>query len=130
MPGSCIANPATAFNPVTAPAGVTDLYLQAGEFPGCFASGLPASEAAVLSATQRPLAATAATDASGPPAWKTIPSWAVVGSSDQVIPPAELTAMAQHAGAHITDVPAGHLSLISDPAPVIRVIIAAASAAS
>ena len=130
MPGSCIANPQTAFNPVAAPAGVTDLYLQPGDFPGCFASGLPAGEAAMLSATQRPLAATAATDTSGPPAWKTIPSWAVIGTSDQVIPPAELTAMAMHAGSRITDVPAGHLSLVSDPAAVIRVIIAAASATS
>ena len=49
MPGSCIANPQTAFNPVIAPDGVTDLYLQPGEFSGCFASGLPAGKAAVLS---------------------------------------------------------------------------------
>jgi pimeloyl-ACP methyl ester carboxylesterase len=133
-PGSCIGgNPATVFDPVPAagaPAGDPDLYLQASEFPGCFASGLPASEAAVLAATQRPLAESAVTDVSGPPAWKTIPSWAVIGTSDQVIPPAELLAMAQRAGAKVTDVPAGHLSLISDPGAVARVIIEAAAATS
>jgi len=48
------------------------------------------------------------TEPSGPPAWKTIPSWAVIGTGDQVIPPAELTFMAKRAGAHITDVNAGH----------------------
>jgi pimeloyl-ACP methyl ester carboxylesterase len=132
QPGSCIGgNPATVFNAVPAagaPATDPDLYLQPAEFPGCFASGLPAGEAAVLAATQRPLADAAVTDVSGPPAWKTSPSWAVIGTSDQVIPPAELLAMAQHAGARVTDVPAGHLSLISDPAAVTRVIIEAAAA--
>ncbi len=105
-----------------------DLYLQPGAFPGCFASGLPAAQAAGLAATQRPLADSATTGKSGRPAWKAIPSWAVVGTSDKVIPPAELTAMARHADAHITDVPAGHLSLISDPAAVTRIIIEAAVA--
>ena len=56
--------------------------------------------------------ASAFTEPSGPPAWKTIPSWAVIGTGDQVIPPAELTFMAKRAGARITDVDAGHLSLV------------------
>jgi pimeloyl-ACP methyl ester carboxylesterase len=134
QPGSCIGgNPATVFDPVPypgGPAGDADLYLQPGKFPGCFASGLPASEAAVLAATQRPLAESAVTGTSGTPAWKTIPSWAVIGTADQVIPPAELRTMAERAGARITDVNAGHLSLISDPGAVTQVIIQAATAAS
>ena len=65
---------------------------------------------------------------SGPPAWKTIPSWAVIGTGDQVIPPAELTFMAKRAGAHITDVNAGHLSLVSEPSVVIGVILQAVQA--
>jgi pimeloyl-ACP methyl ester carboxylesterase len=134
VPGSCIGgNPATTFLPVGypgAPKGGAALYLQAGEFPGCFASGLPAGQAAELAATQRPLASTAVTEPSGPPAWKTIPSWAVVGTADKVIPPAELLAMAATAGAHVTKVNAGHLSLISAPGAVTRVIIQAARATS
>jgi pimeloyl-ACP methyl ester carboxylesterase len=62
------------------------------------------------------------------PAWKTIPSWAVIGTADRVIPPALLQSMAQRAGAHITDVKAGHLSLISDPGVVTGVIEQAAQA--
>jgi pimeloyl-ACP methyl ester carboxylesterase len=96
--------------------------------PGCFASGLPAPQAAVIAATQRPLAASTFGEPSGPPAWKTIPSWAVVGTADLVIPPAELTFMAQRAGAHITDVNAGHLSMISRANTVRKVIIDAANA--
>jgi pimeloyl-ACP methyl ester carboxylesterase len=58
----------------------------------------------------------------------TIPSWAVTGTADQVIPPAELTFMARRAGAHITDVDAGHLSLVSEPSVVTRVILKAVQA--
>jgi pimeloyl-ACP methyl ester carboxylesterase len=132
--GSCIGgNPATVFDPVPfpgAPKGDVDLYLQPGKFPGCFASGLSGSEAALLAATQRPLAAAAVTEVSGTPAWKTIPSWAVVGTADKVIPPALLTFMAHRARARITDVNAGHLSLISRAGAVAGVIVRAAWATS
>ena len=77
---------------------------------------------------RRPLTASAFTEPSGSPAWKTIPSWAVIRTADQVIPPAELTFMARRAGARITDVNAGHLSLISEPSVVTRVILKAVQA--
>jgi pimeloyl-ACP methyl ester carboxylesterase len=131
-PGSCLGDPAADFNPVPypgAPAGDVDLYIKPNLVPGCFATGLPASQAAVIAATQRPLTASAFAEPSGPPAWKTIPSWAVIGTADQVIPPAELTLMAKRAGARITDVNAGHLSLISEPSVVTRVILQAVHAA-
>jgi pimeloyl-ACP methyl ester carboxylesterase len=132
QPGSCLGgNPADVFNLVPypgAPSGDVDLYIKPNLVPGCFASGLPASQAAVIAATQRPLAASAFTEPSGPPAWKTIPSWAVIGTGDRVIPPAELTFMAKRAGARITDVSAGHLSLVSEPSVVTRVIRAAVQA--
>jgi pimeloyl-ACP methyl ester carboxylesterase len=132
-PGSClaVANPATVFNLVPfpgAPKGVVDAYVKPSVFPGCFANGLPASEGAVLAATQRPLATSVLTDKSGVPAWKTIPSWAVVGTADHVIPPAEQLFMAKRAGAHITKVHAPHLSMISNPGVVTRTIISAAKA--
>jgi hypothetical protein len=41
----------------------------------------------------------------------------VIGTTDQVIPPAELTFMAKRAGARIADLDAGHLSLISERRP-------------
>jgi len=130
-PGSCLGSPADDFTAVPypgAPSGDVDLYIKPGLVPGCFASGLPAGQAAVIAATQRPLTASAFTGPSGPPAWKTIPSWAVIGTGDRVIPPAELTFMAQRAGARVTDVSAGHLSLVSDPSVVTRVILAAVQA--
>ena len=130
--GSCLAgNPTDIFNLVPYPGGPTgdvDTYIKPSLVPGCFASGLPASQATVIAATQRPLAASTLSEPSGTPAWKTIPSWAVIGTADKVIPPALLESMAKRAKAHITKVNAGHLSLISNPGVVTQVIIKAACA--
>jgi pimeloyl-ACP methyl ester carboxylesterase len=80
-------------------------------------------------ATQRPIAFSAGSDPSGVPAWQTIPSWSLIGTADHVIPPAEQLFMSKRAGAHITEIDAGHLSLISNPGAVTGVIEAAAHAA-
>ena len=137
-PGSCVGS-ANAFAAVPypgAPAGDFDVYLKTGPdlpYPGfdqCFANDLPASEAAVLAATQSPIAFSAGTEPSGVPAWQTIPSWDVIGTADHVIPPAEQLFMAQRAGAQVTEVDASHLSLISQPGAVTRVILEAARAVS
>jgi pimeloyl-ACP methyl ester carboxylesterase len=133
QPGSCLGgNPANVFNfvPIPGGGGDVDTYIKPSLVPSCFASGLPADQAAVIAATQRPLAASALQEPSGAPAWKSIPSWAVIGTTDQVIPPAELTFMAQRAGARITRVHAGHLSMIADPGTVAAVIERAARATS
>jgi pimeloyl-ACP methyl ester carboxylesterase len=129
---SCLAgNPGDLFDLVPypgGPAGDVDLYIKRNVVPSCFATGLSAQQAAVIAATQRPLAASAFTEPSGPPAWKNLPSWAVVGTGDKVIPLAQQLSMAHHAGAHITEVNAGHLSLISRPQTVTDVIEDAARA--
>ena len=135
-PGSCVGS-ANAFLAVPypgAPAGDFDTYLKTGPdlpYPGfapCFANGLPASRAAMLAATQRPIAFSAGSAPSGTPGWQTIPSWSLIGTADHVIPPAEQLFMSQRAHARITEINAGHLSLISHPGAVTRVIIAAARA--
>ena len=79
----------------------------------------------------RPLTATTLSDTlAGVPAWKTIPSWDLIGTADKVLPPAEQQIMAHRAGAHITKVDAPHLSMISDPDAVTGVIVDAARATS
>ncbi len=141
-PGSCLGgggDPAKVFDFVPYPgdpAGDADLYVKAqadGPFPGfanCFANDLPASTAAVLAATQLPIAASALSEPSSTPAWTTIPSWDLIGTADHVIPPAEQLFMAQRAKAHIVMVNASHLSMISHPAAVTALILAAAQASS
>jgi pimeloyl-ACP methyl ester carboxylesterase len=133
--GSCFAvkDPSTVFSFVPipgAPAKDIDTYVKPSVFPGCFANGLPAREGALLAASQRPLTTAALNDPSGVPAWKTIPSWAVVGLDDHVIPASSQEAMANHANAKITRIHAPHLSMISDPAAVTSVIEQAARATS
>jgi pimeloyl-ACP methyl ester carboxylesterase len=132
-PGSCVvaADPTTIFKLVPipgAPVGDVDAFLKQRVFPNCMANGLPAGEAAVLGATQRPLATIALSQKSGVPAWKTIPSWSVVGTADHAILPAIQLAMDRRAHAHITRVHAPHLSMISNPRVVTRVILKAVHA--
>jgi pimeloyl-ACP methyl ester carboxylesterase len=130
--GSCLAgNPADLFDLVPypgAPEGDVDTYIKQNVVGNCFATGLPAAQAAVVAATQRPLAASTLSEPSGPPAWRNRPSWDVVGTADKVIPPAQQLMMAHHAGSHIIKVNAGHLSLISQPQTVTDVIEDAARA--
>ena len=141
-PGSCLAgggNLSNVFNfgvDPSQPVGDSDLYLKippgtdyAG-FASCFATDVPTQEADLLGIIQRPLALGAFTTPSGTPAWASIPSWAVIGTDDQAIPPAELTFMAQRAHSHITHVKAGHLSMVTQPWSVASVITQAAFATS
>jgi pimeloyl-ACP methyl ester carboxylesterase len=129
VPGSCAAPVNLNVVPFPgAPSGVGDAYITQSAFPSCMANGLPAREANVLAATQLPIATSALTDPSGVPGWQTIPSWAVVGTADHAIPPALQLAMAENAHAHITEVNAPHLSMVSDPGVVTSVILQAVHA--
>ena len=135
-PGSCFYVPdlGQVFNFVPipgAPSDDLDVYVKPDLFPGCFANGLPPKEGAALAAAQRPITTEALNEQSGVPAWKTIPSWAVVGLADHVIPPTGQLAMANNAGAQITEIDdAPHLSMISNPETVTHVIEQAAKATS
>lgn len=134
QPGSCVAgDPTKIFDLVPypgAPPGAVDAYVKQSVFPSCFANDLPAKKAAVLAATQRPVSTVILGQPSGPPAWKSIPSFALVGTVDQVIPPAEQLFMAERAQAQIVEVKASHLSMISHPGAVTRLIVAAARSTS
>jgi pimeloyl-ACP methyl ester carboxylesterase len=53
-----------------------------------------------------------------------------IGTTDDVILPAAQLAMAQHAQAYVVKVDASHLAIISHPAAVTRLIVAAAAASA
>ncbi len=109
-----------------APAGDVDLYIKTAVFPQAFAADLPAATAAQLAASQRAITLSALLEPSGVPAWKTLPSWYVLGTRDGILPPALQLTMAQRAHSRITRVPASHLSMLSQPGAVENVIVAAA----
>jgi pimeloyl-ACP methyl ester carboxylesterase len=131
-PGSALAaGPTKVFNFVPFPGakkGDAELYIKPSVFEQAFANGLSAKEGAFLAATQSPVTYGAVTAPSGTPAWKTIPSWYVLGTIDKAIPPAIQLFMAQRIHAHITRVRAGHLSMVAAPGVVAKVITAAAKA--
>jgi len=126
QPGSCLGgDPTKVYNLVQypgAPKGDYDLYIKPAVFPSCFANGVAGQEAALLASTQRPVTLSALMTPSGVPAWKAIPSWSLFGTADRVIPPAEQRLMSERAHAHITEIDAGHLSLVSHPGAVTTVI--------
>ena len=119
---SCLSgDPTMVFNfvPLT---GDIDLYVKPNLFPSCFANDLSPKEGAVLASTQRAFALSALPQQSGVPAWKTIPSFYLVGTIDNVIPPFAQLFMAQRAHSTIVQVRAGHLSMTSHPEAVTDLI--------
>jgi pimeloyl-ACP methyl ester carboxylesterase len=116
----------------TGPGGETapEFLVDPARFREVFAADLPAEQAAVLAATQRPVAAAAFSDVSGPPAWKTLPSWAVVATADKAAGSDLVRSMAQRAGAEIVEVDASHVVMVSQPEAVTELILKALHAVS
>lgn len=110
-----------------APEGDVDLYIQRGPFEPAFATGLSDELQTEFYAKQRPItfAAVGAKAAPGQ-AWERLPSWYVAGTLDGSIPLDLQLRMAERAGAAVTEVRAGHLSMVSHPREVADVIEAAA----
>jgi pimeloyl-ACP methyl ester carboxylesterase len=93
-----------------------------------FAADLPPEVTAVMAATQRPVAAAAFSDVSGPPAWKKLPSWAVVATGDKAAGADVVRSMAQRANADIVEIEGSHVIMISQPQAVTEVILEAVKA--
>ena len=117
--------------PFTAPDGSegVDLYLDRDAFHEAFAADLDPETAAVMAAAQRPYAAAAfAGTPSGQLAWKTLPCWYLLGTEDKAIPPALQRYMAERADATIVEVPASHVSFVSQPEAATQLILQAVEA--
>jgi pimeloyl-ACP methyl ester carboxylesterase len=88
-----------------------------------FGADLPEAVGAIVGATQRPVAELAFSEANGRPAWKTLPSWAVVATKDKAAGTDVVRSMAERAGARITEVEGSHVIMISQPQAVVDVIM-------
>ena len=123
----------SALNPalqqLTYPTGpsttAVELLVDPAKFPAVFGGDLPYAQGRLLAATQRPIAASAFNEPAGPPAWKRLPSWAVVATGDKAAGTDITLAMAKRAHAHITEVEGSHLIMISRPDVVTDVILQA-----
>ena len=116
--------------PFTNPDGSegVDLYLDRELFPETFADDVDPETAALMAATQRPWSGAAAATPSGPPGWRSIPSWYLLGTQDRAIPPAGQRFMAERGNAKIEEVAASHASMVSQPEAVTRLILSAIEA--
>jgi pimeloyl-ACP methyl ester carboxylesterase len=132
-PGSHITPDSLNVVPVpnaVAPGGRdADLSIKTADFADIFASDVSAHEAALEAATQRPLSNFAYNEASGNPAWASIPSWDLVTLQDHAISPAGQKFMASRMHAHTQTVDSGHDVMISHPAAVDAIIVQAARSA-
>ena len=108
--------------------GTVESSVDPAKFREAFAADLPAEQAAVMAATQRPVAAAGFTDASAAAAWKKLPSWAVVATADKAAGTDLTRSMAERAGAKITEVDASHVVMVSQPQAVADVILEAVAA--
>lgn len=114
--------------PVALPDGGKDLYIDQAKFRSQFAADVPPAKARLMAEAQRPVTEAALNEASGTPAWKSLPSWFIYGSADKNIPPAAIAYMAQRAAAKKTVEIAGasHVVMTSHPAEVTKLIEEAA----
>lgn len=95
-----------------------------------FCADVPQDKAAFMADSQIPVSAVSFGESIANPAWKTRPSWYVVATEDQTIPPDGQRFMAKRAGAKVTEVKASHVVFISQPKAVADVIDAAAKSLS
>jgi pimeloyl-ACP methyl ester carboxylesterase len=102
--------------------GNGDAYLKLEIFHQGFCQDLPDDLANAMAVSQRPAALASLGEPSGPPAWKTLPSWYLVASSDNVIPPAAERFMGARAGATVVEIESSHVAMISHPDEVTALI--------
>jgi pimeloyl-ACP methyl ester carboxylesterase len=125
----------TALVPFQYPTGngtetATEFVIDPARFQEVFAADLPLSQTALLAVTQRPIAEATFAEPTTAPAWKSLPSWAVVATGDKTLGTDVVRFCAERAGATITEVEASHVVMISQPQAVTNVILTAVAAVS
>jgi pimeloyl-ACP methyl ester carboxylesterase len=121
----------TALAPVQYPSNggtATEFYIDRAKVREAFAGDLPDDQVALIAATQRPIAEAAFSDTNGSPAWKRLPSWAVIATGDKAAGFDLTRQMAERAGAQITELEGSHVIMVSQPQAVTEVIMKALAA--
>lgn len=105
------------------------LYLDRTKFPAAFAADIDPAEAAFMADAQLGWGLAALAGEVGEPAWRSKPSWYLLATEDQTIPPAAQHAMSGRAGATVVEQAGSHAVYISHPDVTADVIRTAASEA-
>jgi pimeloyl-ACP methyl ester carboxylesterase len=118
----------TALVPHKYPTGsgtATEFWIDTSKASEVFAADVPEAQGNVIATIQRPVSELAFGEPSGPAAWKTLPSWAVVATADKAAGTDLVRKHAERAGADITEIEGSHVIMISQPQAVTDVIEAA-----
>ena len=98
------------------------VWLAEDDFTNHFAADVDPTRSKVMFAVQQPLASGSFADVMGVPAWKSLPSWYLVSTEDQAIPPEVQRMFAQRMGATVVEVPSSHVAMVSHPKEVVEII--------
>jgi pimeloyl-ACP methyl ester carboxylesterase len=102
------------------------LWIDRQKFHKAFAADVTDDEAYLMAAVQKPLNLASFAGEEVAPAWKTIPSWYLVCTDDQMIPPPAQEFMAKRMNATVRSVPSSHAAFMSKPREVADIIALAA----
>ena len=105
-------------------------WVEPAAFPENFAQDIDVTKARALAVVQKPITPECFMAKSGPPAWKTVPSWYLVSGNDRVINVDSERFMAKRIGAITRQIASSHASPVSHPQAVFEIIVAAAQGAS
>jgi pimeloyl-ACP methyl ester carboxylesterase len=103
-------------------------WLSEDDFVDHFAGDVDPVTAKALYAVQQPIAMSIFEEPMGVPAWKTLPSWYLVATDDQALPPDAERLFATRMGATTVEIPSSHVAMISHPREVAELIETAAKA--
>ena len=101
---------------------VPEFWISTEKFHDAFAADLSPEQTYIMAVTQRPASQNAFAEPNGAPAWKTLPSWAVVATGDKAAGTDVVRRMAERAGATITEADGSHVIMMSQPKVVAETI--------
>jgi pimeloyl-ACP methyl ester carboxylesterase len=103
-------------------------WLSEDDFVSHFAGDVEPVKARAMHAVQQPIAMSIFEEPMGVPAWKTLPSWYLVATDDQALPPDAERLFASRMGATTVEIPSSHVAMVSRPREVAGLIETAAEA--
>ncbi|MBI1256972.1 MAG: alpha/beta fold hydrolase [Chloroflexi bacterium] len=105
-------------------------WLPEDDFVNHFAADIDPVEAKAMYAEQQPASVAIFGEVMGVPAWKALPTWYMVATNDEAIPPDAERLFAQRMGATTVEVESGHVAMVSHPDEVAKLIESAAESVS
>ena len=103
-------------------------WIPEDDFVNHFAADVAPAKAKVMFAVQQALSASTLGDVMGVPAWKSLPSWYLVATEDQAIPPDAERQFAKRMDATTIEVESSHVVMVSHPEEVVALVEKAAHA--